>query len=165
MQKRIYLCLAHHRNCHAVYKEQLSGIPGLVIHGNPSERYDSNFWLNTLTLNPAIRVKGQEDAYRRVVKEAVGGVASVLHSVSIPVTDCQPNDNVEALRVSLDRAGIESRPLCKPMHRQPVFRNAPAYVNGVSEALFKVGLCLPSGPCVSDEELQMICDTIKESLE
>ena len=157
--------LAHHRHCHAVYKEQLSGIPGLAIHGNPSERYDSNFWLNTLTLDPSIRVKGQADAYRRVVKEAVGGVASVLHSASIPVTDCQPNDNVEALRVSLDRAGIESRPLCKPMHRQPVFRNAPAYVNGVSEALFKVGLCLPSGPCVSDEELQMICDTIKESLE
>ena len=157
--------LAHHRHCYAVYKEQLSGIPGLLVHGNPSERYDSNFWLNTLTLDPSIRVKGQENAYRRVVKEAVGGVASVLHSSSMPVTDCQPNDNVEALRVSLDRAGIESRPLCKPMHRQPVYRSAPAYVNGVSDSLFKVGLCLPSGPCVSDEDLQMICDTLKESLE
>ena len=157
--------LAHHRHCYAVYKEQLSGIPGLFVHGNPSERYDSNFWLNTLTLDPSIRVKGQENAYRRIVKEAVGGVASVLHSSSMPVTDCQPNDNVEALRVSLDRAGIESRPLCKPMHRQPVYRNAPAYVNGVSDSLFKVGLCLPSGPCVSDEDLQMICDTLKESLE
>ena len=157
--------LAHHRHCYAVYKEQLSGIPGLFVHGNPSERYDSNFWLNTLTLDPSIRVKGQENAYRRIVKEAVGGVASVLHSASMPVTDCQPNDNVEALRVSLDRAGIESRPLCKPMHRQPVYRNAPAYVNGVSDSLFKVGLCLPSGPCVSDEDLQMICDTLKESLE
>ena len=157
--------LAHHRHCYAVYKEELSGIPGLFVHGNPSERYDSNFWLNTLTLDPSIRVKGQENAYRRIVKEAVGGVASVLHSSSMPVTDCQPNDNVEALRVSLDRAGIESRPLCKPMHRQPVYRNAPAYVNGVSDSLFKVGLCLPSGPCVSDEDLQMICDTLKESLE
>ena len=157
--------LAHHRHSYAVYKEQLAGIPGLEVHGNPSGRFDSNFWLNTLTLDPSVRVKGQENAYRRIVKEAVGGVASILHSASAPVTDCQPNDNVEALRVSLDRAGIESRPLCKPMHRQPVYRNAPAYVNGVSEALFKVGLCLPSGPCVSDEELQMICDTLKESLE
>ena len=57
-------------------------------------------------------------------------------------TDCQPNDNVEALRVYMDVAGNEARPVWKPMHKQPVYRNAPAYVNGISEAIFKVGMCL-----------------------
>lgn len=60
-------------------------------------------------------------------------------------------------------ANIESRPLWKPMHMQPVFKDAPAYVNGVSEALFKVGLCLPSGPMVTDEDLAYIVETIKQA--
>ena len=71
-------------------------------------------------------------------------------------TDCEPNANVEAMRMGLDAAGIESRPLWKPMHRQPVFADCPAYLNGVSESLFKVGLCLPSGPCVSDDDVRYI---------
>ncbi len=56
---------------------------------------------------------------------------------------------------------IESRPLWKPMHLQPIFANAPAYVNGVSERLFNCGLCLTSGPCVSDADVQFIIDEIK----
>lgn len=64
----------------------------------------------------------------------------------------------------LDKAGIESRPLWKPMHKQPVYQNAPAYVNGVSEALFKVGMCLPSGPMVSDEDVAYIIETIKKAI-
>jgi dTDP-4-amino-4,6-dideoxygalactose transaminase len=79
-------------------------------------------------------------------------------------SDCEPNDNVEALRVILDQAGIEARPLWKPMHKQPVYKDAPAYVNGVSEALFKVGMCLPSGPYVSDEDVRYIVDCIKEAI-
>ena len=69
----------------------------------------------------------------------------------------------EQLRQVLDKANIESRPLWKPMHMQPVFKDAPAYVNGVSEALFKVGLCLPSGPMVTDEDLAYIVETIKQA--
>ena len=57
--------------------------------------------------------------------------------------------------------GIESRPLWKPMHKQPVYKNCPAYVNGVSESLFKVGLCLPSGPYVTDGDVAYIVDCIK----
>ena len=71
---------------------------------------------------------------------------------------------MEALRVILDQAGIEARPLWKPMHKQPVYKDAPAYVNGVSEALFKVGMCLPSGPYVSDEDVRYIVDCIKEAI-
>ena len=121
----------------------------------------SNFWLCTATLDPELRVKGQENAYRQVITGAVGGAAGVTHSVASATTDCQPNDNVEALRMALDAAGIESRPLWKPMHMQPVYRNAPAYVNGVSEALFKVGICLPSGPWVTDEQVHYIVEQIK----
>ena len=126
--------------------------------------YDSNYWLTTITLDPALKVKGQENAYKQMVNGAVGGAAGVIHTASTPVTDCQPNDNVEAMRLALLAARIESRPLWKPMHKQPVYASAPAYVNGVSESLFKVGMCLPTGPCVSDEDVEYIVNTIKDSI-
>ena len=68
------------------------------------------------------------------------------------------------MRLALDAAGIESRPLWKPMHLQPVFRNSPAYTNGVSESLFRRGLCLPSGPCVTDEDVAYIVEQIKANI-
>lgn len=67
----------------------------------------------------------------------------------------------QELSARLTAADIESRPLWKPMHLQPVFANAPAYVNGVSEALFAQGLCLPSGPMVTDEDVDRIVEIIK----
>lgn len=156
--------IAHHRRIQALYCELLKDTEGITMHTAPGKEFDSNFWLCTATLDPSLRIKGQENAYRKVVTGAVGGAAGVIHQASSSVTDCQPNDNVEALRVALDAAGIEARPLWKPMHRQPVYRNNPAYVNGVSESLFKVGLCLPSGPWVSDEDVRYIVETIKESI-
>jgi dTDP-4-amino-4,6-dideoxygalactose transaminase len=50
------------------------------------------------------------------------------------------------------------------MHKQPVYKDAPAYVNGVSEQLFKQGLCLPSGPCVTEDDVKRIIDTIVNSI-
>ena len=134
------------------------------MHGNPDKRYDSNFWLNTITIDPSVRIKGQENAYKTIVQGAVGGAGGVVHASDTAHTDCEPNDNVEALRVFLDQRAIEARPLWKPMHKQPVYKDAPAYVNGVSEALFKVGMCLPSGPYVSDEDVRYIVDCIKEAI-
>ena len=67
----------------------------------------------------------------------------------------------EDLRLALDAENIESRPLWKPMHLQPVFSGSPAYVNGVSENLFSRGLCLPAGPWVSDDDLHRIADVIR----
>ena len=157
--------IAHHRHVQQLYCELLRDVEGVTMHGNPGVEYDSNFWLCTATLDPSLRIKGQDEAYRTVVKGAVGGAAGVIHEASSATTDCQPNDNVEALRVCLDRANVESRPLWKPMHRQPVYRDAPAYVNGVSEGLFKVGICLPAGPWVSDDDVRYIVDTIKASIE
>ena len=68
--------------------------------------------------------------------------------------------NTEAFCLELDKEGIEARPLWKPMHLQPVFKDAPAYVNGVSERLFNTGICLPSGPWVSDEDVEYIVETV-----
>ena len=70
------------------------------------------------------------------------------------------NADIETLCKTLNAAGIEARPLWKPMHLQPVYKNAPAYTNGVSETLFKTGICLPSGPWVTDEDVKFIVDKI-----
>ena len=153
--------IAHHRHMFTLYKELLKDVDGITVHGNPSPRYDSNFWLNTVTVDPKLKVKGEENAYRNAIRGAVGGAAGVTHAADSTHTDCEPNTNIEALRIGLDALGIESRPLWKPMHRQPVYSSCPAYTNGVSESLFKVGLCLPSGPCVTDEDARYIVDSIK----
>ncbi|MDE5905301.1 DegT/DnrJ/EryC1/StrS aminotransferase family protein [Duncaniella sp.] len=70
----------------------------------------------------------------------------------------------EDLRLHLAALNVETRPLWKPMHLQPVFAQAPAYVNGVSEALFGRGLCLPSGPCVSEDDVRMIVNEIRNCI-
>ncbi|MGD9486552.1 MAG: DegT/DnrJ/EryC1/StrS family aminotransferase [Calditrichaceae bacterium] len=67
----------------------------------------------------------------------------------------------EKVRLELAQKNIESRPLWKPMHLQPVFKNAPAYINGNSELLFLSGLCLPSGSNLEKNDLIMIADTVK----
>lgn len=157
--------IAHHKHVQALYRELLANVKGVTLHENPSPRFDSNFWLCAVTLDPALKVKGQENAYKKVITGAVGGAAGVTHAASSATTDCQPNANVEAMRVALDAANIEARPLWKPMHKQPVYKDAPAYVNGVSESLFAVGLCLPAGPYVTDEDVRHIVDSIKNAIE
>ena len=149
--------------------------------------YDSNYWLCTITIDPEVKVKGQEDAYKTIVTGAVGGAAGVIHAAESAHTDCEPNANVEAMRVALDKANIEARPVWKPMHKQPVYcrtsekgienseklpsgaecltyDTSVAYVNGVSEGIFKVGMCLPAGPYVTDDDVRYIVETIKENI-
>ncbi|MBR5039047.1 MAG: aminotransferase class I/II-fold pyridoxal phosphate-dependent enzyme [Prevotella sp.] len=190
--------IAHHKHVQALYEELLADVPGVHVHSQPEEGdsvegqrdsvkgtrsklYDSNYWLCTITLDPSLKVKGQENAYQTVITGAVGGAAGVIHTAETATTDCQPNDNVEALRVALDKAGIEARPVWKPMHCQPVYQqveieNLPcgavrqtsassiAFINGVSEEIFKKGMCLPAGPYVTDEDVAYIVETIKKSL-
>ena len=156
----------HHKHVQALYEDLLADVPGVTIHRQPADpRYDSNFWLCTVTLDPSLKIKGQENAYKEVIKTAVGGAAGVIHAVDTATTDCQPNENVEALRVFMLEKKVEARPVWKPMHKQPVYKNAPAYVNGVSEAIFKVGMCLPAGPYVTDDDVRYIVDCIKEAIE
>ena len=154
--------IAHHKKVQKRYEELLKDVPGVKVHSQPnSGDYDSNYWLCTMTLDPDLKVKGQENAYKQVITGAVGGAAGVIHAAESAHTDCEPNANVEAMRMGLDALNIESRPLWKPMHKQPVYKNAPAYLNGVSEDLFKVGMCLPAGPYVTDDDVRFICDAIR----
>ena len=168
--------IAHHKHVQKLYEELLADVLGITVHSQPKGKcsilngpcsmvYDSNYWLCTITLDESVKVKGQENAYKTVVKGAVGGAAGVIHVAESATTDCQPNDNVEALRVGLDAMNVEARPVWKPMHCQPVYRNAPAYVNGVSEAIFKVGMCLPAGPYVKDDDVKYIVEVIKSLIE
>ena len=181
--------LKHHKHVQKMYEELLADVPGVHVHSQPMVRqahqpsgadpepvegavpelvegpvYDSNYWLCTITIDPEVKVKGQEDAYKTIVTGAVGGAAGVIHAAESAHTDCEPNANVEAMRVALDRAQIEARPVWKPMHKQPCYKDAPAYVNGVSEAIFKIGMCLPAGPYVTDDDVRYIVETIKENI-
>lgn len=156
--------IKHHQHIAELYREAFKQVDGIEFHDNPDAKMSSNFWLNTITIAPDVKVKGQENAYKTIVKGAVGGAAGVVHQALTAHTDCEPNDNVEAMRVCLDANNIESRPLWKPMHKQPVYKDAPAYINGVSESLFRQGLCLPSGPMVTDDDVARIVNTIKDSL-
>jgi len=156
--------IKHHQHIAELYREAFKQVDGIEFHDNPDAKMSSNFWLNTITIAPNVKVKGQENAYKTIVKGAVGGAAGVVHQALTAHTDCEPNDNVEAMRVCLDANNIESRPLWKPMHKQPVYKDAPAYINGVSESLFRQGLCLPSGPMVTDDDVARIVSTIKDSL-
>ena len=159
----------------------------MTLHEQPADpRYDSNFWLCAATLDPNVKVKGQENAYKEVIKSAVGGAAGVIKAVESATTDCQPNDNVEALRVFMLEKKVECRPVWKPMHKQPVYTQvgsgelkveclengvicqtsdkSVAYINGVSEEIFKVGFCLPAGPYVTDDDVRYIVECIKEAI-
>ena len=157
--------LAHHKHVQALYEKLFADVPGIKMHSQPAGGdYDSNYWLCTFTLDPSVRIKGQENAYKTIVKGAIGGAAGVIHMADSATTDCQPNDNVEALRVVLDQAGVEARPVWKPMHKQPCYRGVPCYLNGVSESIFKVGMCLPAGPYVTDEDVKYIVETIKSAI-
>ena len=187
--------LAHHKHVQKMYEELLADVPGVHVHSQPNLTpvpsptgegsvpvYDSNYWLCTITIDEDVKVKGQEDAYKTIVTDAVGGAAGVIHVAESAHTDCEPNANVEAMRVALDKAQIEARPLWKPMHCQPVYNrgerseeqgvgfvrvtsaSSVAYVNGVSEKLFKVGMCLPAGPYVTDDDVRYIVENIKANI-
>ena len=156
--------IAHHRHVAKLYQEAFADVDGIEFH-DEGEGMESNFWLSTILLDEDLKVKGEELAYTKPIQGAVGGAAGVVRGGDAIHTDCEPNRNVEGLRLTLSEAGIESRPLWKPMHRQPVFsRTGIAYVNGVSERIFRRGLCLPSGPQVSDADVERIVGIIKASI-
>ena len=137
--------LAHHRKLAALYEDALKDIKGITFHKNPDERYDSNYWLNVITIDPELRVKGQEEAFKDVDPADL---------------DSLPNANVEAMRLGLDAMNIESRPLWLPIHKQPLYLKKPAYVNGVAEMLYKTGLCLPSGYDVTSTDVKYIVEVL-----
>ena len=157
--------IEHHRHVQKLYEELLADVPGVQIHKQPEDgRFESNYWLCAATLDPSVRIVGQEDAYKEVIKTAVGGAAGVIHQVSSATTDCQPNKNVEALRVFMLSKKVECRPVWKPMHKQPVYEGAAVYTNDVETSIFRVGFCLPAGPYVSDDDVRYIVECIREAI-
>ena len=157
--------VAHHRHIADLYEAAFADVPGVTFHRGPDWAAEgANYWLNTVLLDPELHVVGQEHAYEAAVGGAVGGAAGVVHSASSLHTDCEPNANVEAMRVALDAAGIEARPLWKPMHKQPVYAGSSVYSRGVEVTLFERGFCLPSGPCVSDDDVAYIVRCLKEAI-
>ena len=156
--------LNHHKHVQQLYEEAFADVDGIEVHKVPDSRYGSNFWLCTILLDEHLRVNGQERAYEDTVTGAVGGAGGVVHATSRLHTDCEPNANVEGMRLALKERGIEARPLWKPMHKQPVYAGATAYTNGVAEGLFRRGMCLPSGPCVTDDDVYYIVDSIKSNI-
>ena len=154
--------VAHHRLIAQLYQKAFADVDGIEFHSE-IDGMESNYWLSTILLDKDLKVKGEEMAYTKPILGAVGGAAGVVRGGDAIHTDCEPNRNVEAMRLALCSEGIESRPLWKPMHKQPVFQTSVksvAYVNGVSESIFRCGLCLPSGPMVSDEDVERIINTI-----
>ena len=131
----------------------------------------------TITLNPAVDMLTKASNFSlgklnrtQEAKYVVGG-----KGINISILLNNIGEKTKALgfvagftgyfiKSELDKLGIESRPLWKPMHLQPVYKNSPAYVNGVSEELFKKGLCLPSGPMISDEDAKFIIESIKVAI-
>lgn len=111
------------------YKEQLNDIEEIKFLEEPDNKYYSNHWLTTITIDTS-----------------------------------KLGINPEEIMTSLEKENIESRLLWKPMHLQPVFSQSPAYLNGVSEKLFREGLCLPSGSKLTTVELYRVVKAIRRLL-
>ena len=77
--------IAHHKYVMELYRELLNGVSGIEVHGNPDERYESNFWLNTITIAPEVRIKGQENAYQAIVKNQLLDFDQFLSEVDLVV--------------------------------------------------------------------------------
>ena len=120
--------VARRRAIHKLYTELLKDVDGISVKQNPSDKFDSNFWLTTITFNEKLNVT--------------------------------PED----MRLALEAENIESRWLWRPMHMQPVYHAAPYYGGNCAESLFNTGLCLPSGSCLTDEDIHRVVNAIKNFL-
>ena len=125
------------REIFAWYRQHLADLPGLTVALAPEAvGSHSNRWLTTILLNPA---DAEADPPRPTVAP-------------------------ETLRLHLETRNIESRPLWKPLHLQPLFADAPMYGGAVCADLFDRGLCLPSGTAMTDADLCRVAEAVQEAL-
>ena len=123
------------REIFAWYHEHLARLPGLTVALAPEPAGSrSNRWLTTILLNAS----DSQDA------------------------GSQPLITPETVRLQLETHNVESRPLWKPLHLQPLFQSAPVYGGAVCADLFARGLCLPSGTAMTDVELRRVADALAE---
>ena len=132
--------IRHHQRIAKMYETAFADNEIVRMHVAPESYMAPNYWLSTITFE---------------TKET-----------NAPYTDegygIEPCEMVLKTMKALSEEGIESRPLWRPMHTQPVYKDAPSYVDGTCEKLFRKGLCLPSGPCVTDEDVERTINIIKK---
>ncbi len=150
----------HYQHTHIGYNYRLSNICAGIGRGQ------------MLVLDEFIARRREINAlYRELMKEVEG--VSFLKNPSddfdsnhwltcVLIDEAVAGFSREDLRLALEAAKIESRPLWKPMHLQPVFADAPYYGDGVSERLFDCGLCLPSGAGLRDEDVERVVSVLKQ---
>ena len=130
--------IARHRSIAAMYAEAFREHDVIRPHLEPEDYMESNFWLSTVTFET------QES--RRPYRQG---------------EEIEPCEEVTRAMAALAAEGIESRPLWRPMHTQPLYKDAPSYVDGTCERLFRKGLCLPSGPCVTDTDVERVISILR----
>ena len=118
--------IARRREINNLYRTLLKDVAGITFQSNPSDAFQSNYWLTSIIIDPAVAGYTRED-----------------------------------VRLKMEQEDIETRPLWKPMHLQPVFADCAFYGDGTSEALFEKGLCLPSGPMLTNEDITSVAEVIK----
>ena len=133
--------------CAGIGRGQMTVLDEHIAH----HRHVHDLYLKAFASMPGITVHSNPEVYI----ESNYWLTTVLIDPSVTGFD------YEQLRLLLAAHQVESRPLWKPMHLQPVYQNAPSYVDGTSERLFAQGLCLPSGPYVTDEDVAFIISLIQ----
>ena len=148
--------IRHHKHVHGLYQELLKEESGITVHANPHASLIPHLMRDLpQTDGDSGSEAGMRGQARNEVFDSNFWLTTVLFDKEF---------DTEAFCLKLDKEGIEARPLWKPMHLQPVFKDAPAYVNGVSERLFNTGICLPSGPWVTDDDVRYIVSCIERLL-
>lgn len=150
----------HYEHTHIGYNYRLSNISAGIGRGQ------------LMVLDE--RVRQRRDVFNFYKKELSGikgiefqnefeGAYANRWLTTILIDPAQSGFDREKLRLALEKENIESRPLWKPMHMQPVFKEFPSYTSGVSEKFFERGLCLPSGSNLTSQQLSGIVDIIKNT--
>jgi dTDP-4-amino-4,6-dideoxygalactose transaminase len=144
----------HYQHSHIGYNYRMSNVCAAIGRGQMTVLQDriaqrrANYAFYTAKF-------GQNAGFSFAVEPA-GSFSNRWLSTVLVDPDKNGGISRETLRLHLEKDNIESRPLWKPMHMQPIFADAPAYINGVSEHLFETGLCLPSGSNLLPVDMERI---------
>lgn len=151
----------HYQHSHIGYNYRMSNVCAGIGRGQ------------MLVLEQRVRQRRHNYDYYQKNLEGISGVSFLSEPkgcfsnrwlTCILIDPSISGTNRENIRLALESQNIESRPLWKPMHLQPIFKAAPFYGNGTSEQLFENGLCIPSGSNLSTEQLDCVISNIKEAM-
>ncbi len=120
--------VARRQEIHALYAEGLKDLDNVIVFNNPTQDFNSNFWLTTILINSNCGIT--------------------------------PDD----VRIALNEENIETRLLWRPMHIQPIYKDAPYYGDNVCERLFEQGLCLPSSSSLTNEDVNRVISALHKVL-